>query len=149
MNQQFTKYAFEQADKLFKDFLVPWNFQALANQGVTSSKEFYERTAAATQDGARALTQIADIAWSCTKILNDKLAQNLAGNVEATFTAAHAIATAKSLPEMARLQRDFIHKLTAQAMGQVMGLVDLSTGASQHVLEKMQTATASPSKRAA
>jgi phasin family protein len=141
MNQQFGKQAFDQADKLFKDLLIPGNLQALAEQGVTASKDFYEKTATASQDGAKALTAIADTAWGSTKMLNEKLMQNLTANFEATFTAAHAIATAKSLPEIIRLQSDYIQKLTAQATQQTKEFIDLSTRASQHVFEKAQAAT--------
>ena len=43
MNQQFGKQVFDQADKLFKDLLVPGNLQVLAEQGVAASKDFYEK----------------------------------------------------------------------------------------------------------
>jgi phasin family protein len=141
MNQQFGKQAFDHADKLFKDLLGPGNFQALAEQGLAASKDFYEKTATATQDGAKALTEIADTAWGSTKMLNEKLMHNLTTNFDATFTAAHAIATAKSLPEMVKLQSDYIQKLTAQITEQTKEFIDLSTRASQHVFEKAQTAT--------
>jgi phasin family protein len=141
MKQQFGKQAFDQADKLFKDLLVPGNLQALAEQGVAASKDFYEKTATATQDGAKALTEIAESAWGSTKMLNEKLMQNLTANFEATFTAAHAIATAKSLPEIVKLQSDYIQKLTAQATEQTKEFIDLSTRASQHVFEKAHAAT--------
>jgi phasin family protein len=137
MNQQFGKQAFEQADKLFKDLHMPGNLQALAEQGVAASRDFFEKTATATQDGTKALTEIADSAWGSTKMLNEKLMQNLA----ATFTAAHAIATAKSLPEIIKLQSDYIQKLTAQATQQTKEFIDLSTRASQHVFEKAQVTT--------
>jgi phasin family protein len=74
-------------------------------------------------------------------MLNEKLMQNFIANFEATFAAAHAIATAKSLPEMIKLQSDYIQKLTAQASEQTKEFIDLSTRASQHVFEKAQTAT--------
>jgi phasin family protein len=146
MNQQFGKQAFDQADKLFKDLLVPGNLQVLAEQGVAASKDFYEKTATATQDGTKALTEIADSAWGSTKMLNEKLMQNLTANFEATFTAARAIATAKSLPEIVKLQSDYIRKLTAQATEQTKEFIDLSTRASQHVFEKAQAATSKPFK---
>jgi len=123
MNQQYATPAFH-ADKLSK----------LAEHGITASKDFYAKTAAAAQ----AMTEIADTAWASTKMLNEKIAQNLAINFEATFAAAQAIATAKSLPEVAKLQSDFLQKLTAQAAEQTKEFYDLSTGASQHMLEKMQ-----------
>ena len=142
MTQQFAKHAFDQADKLFKDLFVPRSLQTLAEQSMTVSKMFCEKSAAAAQDGTKAVTEIAEAAWGNTKMLNKKVAQNLTANFEATFAAAHAIAAARSLPEMAKLQSDFIQRLTAQAAEQTKEFVDLSTSASQHVLEKVQSAAA-------
>ena len=110
VNQQFGKQAFDQAEKLFKDARVPENVQAIAQQGVAASKEFYAKTAAAAQDGAKVMTEIADTAWGSTKLLNEKIVQNLTANAEAAFTAAQAMATAKSLPEIAKLQGEFMQK---------------------------------------
>src|SRR5207244_5183104 len=104
VNQEFGKQAFRQAEKLFKDARVPEHVQAIAQQGLAVSKDLYAKTAAVTQDGAKAITEIADTAWGSTKLLNERIAQNLTANAEATFSAAQAMATAKSLPELARLQ---------------------------------------------
>jgi phasin family protein len=140
MNQQFGKQAFGQAEKFFNGARIPENAQAIAQRGVAASQEFYEKTAAAAQDGAKTLTEITDTAWGSTKMLNEKVLQNLTANFEATFTAAHAIATAKSLPEIMKLQSDFVRKLTAQTTEQTKEFFDLSTRATQHVWEKAQAA---------
>ena len=140
VNQQFGKQAFDQAEKLFKDARVPENVQAIAQQGVAASKEFYAKTAAAAQDGAKVMTEIADTAWGSTKMLNEKLVQNLTANAEAAFTAAQAMATAKSLPELAKLQGEFVQKFAAQASEQTKEFFDLSTRATQHLFEKAQAA---------
>jgi hypothetical protein len=140
MNEQFGKEVFDQAEKLFNGARIPENVQAIAQQSVAASQEFYEKTAAVAQDGAKTLTEITDTAWGSTKMLNEKLLQNLTANFEATFTAAHAIATAKSLPEIAKIQSDFVQKLTAQATEQTKEFLDLSARATQHVLEKAQSA---------
>jgi phasin family protein len=140
MNQQFGKQAFEQAEKLFNGVRIPENVQAIAQQGVAASQELYEKTAAAAQDGAKTLTEITDTAWGSAKVLNEKVLQNLTANFEATFAAAHAIATAKSLPEIMKLQSDFLQKLTAQATQQTKEFLDLSVRATEHVFEKAQTA---------
>jgi len=58
----FGKQAFDQAEKLFKDARVPQNVQAIAQQGVAASKDLYAKTAAAAQDSAKAMTEIADTA---------------------------------------------------------------------------------------
>jgi hypothetical protein len=140
VNQNFGKQAFDQAEKLFMDARVPENVQAIARQSVAASKEFYAKTAAAAQDGAKVITEIADTAWGSTKMLNEKLAQNVTANAEAAFRAAQAMATAKSLPEIARLQSEFVQNFAAQAVEQTKEFLDLSSRATQHLLEKAQAA---------
>jgi hypothetical protein len=138
MNQPFGKQAFEQAEKLFNGVPIPENVQAVAQQSVAASKELYEKTAAVAQEGTRALTEITDTVWGSTKMLNEKIVENMTANFEATFTAAHAIATAKSLPEIAKLQSDLLQKLSAQAAEQTKEFFDLSARATQHLFEKAQ-----------
>jgi len=140
VNQNFGKQAFDQAEKLFLDARVPENVQAIARQSVAASKEFYAKTAAAAQDGAKVITEIADTAWGSAKMLNEKLAQNVTANAEAAFRAAQAMATAKSLPEIAKLQSEFVQDLAAQAVEQTKEFLDLSSRATQHLLEKAQAA---------
>jgi phasin family protein len=140
VNQEFGKQAFDQAEKLFKDARVPENVQAIAQQGVAASKEFYAKAAAAAQDGAKAMNEIADTAWGSTKMLNEKVVQNLTANAEAAFSVAQAIATAKSLPEIAKLQSEFVQKFAAQATEQTKEFFDLSSRATQHLFEKAQSA---------
>jgi phasin family protein len=140
MNQQFEQQAFDQTAKLFKDAHLPENIQAIARQGVTTSQEFYTKTSAAAQDGAKAMTEIADTAWGSTKMLNEKVVQNVATNFEAAFEAAQKIASAKSLPEIMKLQREYFQTFAAQATEQTKEFVDLSTRATQHLFEKAQAA---------
>jgi hypothetical protein len=140
VNQVFGKQAFDQAEKLFKDLRIPKNVQAAAQQGVAASKELYSKAAAAAQDGAKVANEIADTAWGSTKLLNEKIVQNLTANAEAAFDAAQAMAAAKSLPEMAKLQSEFIQKFAAQATTQTRELLDLSTRVTQHLFETAQSA---------
>jgi hypothetical protein len=74
MTQQFGKHAFDQVDKLFKDLFVPRSLQTLAEQSVTASKRFCEKSAAAAQDGTKVVTEIAEAAWGNTKMLNETVA---------------------------------------------------------------------------
>jgi hypothetical protein len=141
VNQTFGNQAFDQAEKLFKDARVPENLQAVAKQSVAASKELYAKTAAAAQDGAKAMTEIADTAWGSTKMLNEKIVQNVTANAEAAFSAAQAMATARSLPELAKLQSEFVQKLTAQAAEQTKEFFDLSARATHHLFEKAQAAS--------
>ena len=61
-------------------------------------------------------------------------------NAEAAFSAAQAMATAKSLTEIAKLQSEFVQKFAAQAAEQTKEFLDLSTRATQHLFEKAQVA---------
>jgi phasin family protein len=140
MNQQFGKQALDQAEKFFKEAFTPQRVQAIAEKNIATSKDLYEKAAAAAQDGAKALTEVADTAWGSTKLLNEKVAQNLTANVETAFAAIHEMACAKSLQEIARLQSEYLQKITAQATEQTKEFVDLSTRATQHVFEKVQAA---------
>lgn len=147
MNQQSGKHAFDQAQGLFNGTHVPENMQAVAQQGVAATQEMYAKTAVAAQDGAKALTEIADTAWSSAKILNERIMQNVKTNFEAAFTTAQKIATAKSLPEIMKLQSEYFQKFVAQTTEQTKEFVDLSTRAAQHLFEKTQSATSKSFKR--
>ena len=138
MTQQFGKHVFDQASKLFEDAVVQKNFQALSENAVAASKGFYDQATAAGLEQTKVLTDIADTAWDNAKMLNEQVAQNVISNFEATFAAAQLMVGAKSLPEIAKLQREFVQKFAAQSMQQTTELFDLSTRASQHVLEKVQ-----------
>ena len=140
MNQQFG------AEQFLKDARVPENVQVIAQQGVAKSHEFYTRGAAAAQESAKVLTEVAETAWGSTKMLNEKLAQNLTANIEASFIAAHAIAKAQSLPEAFKLHTEFLQKLATQTTEQTKEFFDLSTRATQHVAEQVQAAAAKAMK---
>lgn len=138
MNQAPSQNAFANPERLFAEVRVPENVQAIAQKGVAQSKELFAKGSAVAQDGAKAVTEIADTAWGSTKMLHEKLVQNAQANAEATFVAAQAIATAQSLPEIARLQTEFLQKLSTQTSEQTKEFLDLSARATQHVFEKVQ-----------
>jgi hypothetical protein len=142
MTQQFGKHVFDQASKLFKDAVVQKNLQALSENAVATSKGFYDQATAAALGQTKVLTDIADTAWGSTKMLNEQVAQNVISNIEATFAAAQLMSGAKSLPEIAKLQREYLQNFAAQSMQQTTELFDLSTRASQNVLEKIQALNA-------
>ena len=141
-NQAFS----QQAEQFLKDARLPENVQAFAQQGVAKTHEFYTRSAATAQESAKVLTEVAETAWGSTKMLNQKLVQNLTANIDASFTAAHAIAKAQSLPEALKLHTEFFQKLAAQTAEQTKEYFDLSTRATQHVFEQMQAAAAKAMK---
>jgi hypothetical protein len=132
MNQMFANGAFSAG-----------SLQAFAEKGVSTSREIYTRTAALAHESAKALSEIADTAWGSTKMLNEKVVQNVAANIEAAFAAAHEIAAAKSLAEIGKIQSEYAQQLAAKTSEQTKEFVDLSTRAAQHLLEKAQAAAKS------
>ncbi len=138
MTRQLGNQAFGQAEQFLKDVRLPENAQAIAQQGVAKTHEFYTKSAATAQESAKVLTEVAETAWGSTKMLNEKLVQNFTANIEASFVVAHAIAKAQSLPEALKLQTDFFQKLAAQTTEQTKEFFDLSTRATQHVFEQVQ-----------
>ena len=147
MNEFVAKEVLGQAEKFFKNARMPEPVQAVIQDSVGKSREFYSKAATATQDGAKVLTELADTAWSSTKMLNDKIIQNATANAEATFDAAQAIARATSFSEVAKIQSEFVQQFTAKVAAQSKEFFDLSTRATQHVFETAQ-ATASKALKA-
>ena len=142
MSQQFAKQAFDQAEKFMKD----GNVQAIAERGLAVSKGVYDKIAAVATDRANIVTEITDTAWGNTKMLNEKVMQNMTQNFDIAFAAARNIAAAKSLPEMAKLQSEYFQMLSAQATEQTKELADLSVRATQQVFEKVHAAATKPFK---
>jgi hypothetical protein len=140
MNQHAAQQMFGQAEKLFKDARVPEQVQAMAQEGVAKSRELYAKSAAAAQDSAKLLTEVTETAWASTKVLNDKILQNVTANTEAAFDAVQAMAKAGSLPEVAKLQGDYLQQLVATSSKQAKEFFDLSTRATQHLVETVQAA---------
>jgi phasin family protein len=138
MTRQLGNQAFSQAEQFLKDVRLPENVQAIAQQGVAKTHEFYTKSAATAQESAKVLTEVAETAWGSTKMLNEKLVQNFTANIEASFVVAHAIAKAQSLPEALKLQTEFFQKLATQTSEQTKEFFDLSTRATQHVFEQVQ-----------
>jgi phasin family protein len=137
MNQEFGKAAFDQAESFFKGA----GLQAVAEKSVAASKEMYDKASAIGRESTKAFTEIADAAWGSTKMLNEHLIQTFSRNMDAAFAAAREIAGAKSLPEIATLQSEYVQRVAAQTMEQGKEFGDLSTRATQHLFERLQAAT--------
>jgi hypothetical protein len=137
MNQQFKKRAFQPTDMLLR----AGTMQTMAEAGVAASKDLYDRSTAAAAESTRAVTEIADTTWGSMKMLRELAARNTADNVEIAFAAAREMARATSLVEIGRIQAQFMQALVAQATEQATQFIDLSTRATQHLLEKAHDAT--------
>jgi len=140
MNEPVAMEEVSQAENFFKTACVPKPVQSVMQDSVGKSRQFYSKVATATGDGAKVLTELADTAWSNTKMLNDKIIQNATATAEAAFDAALAVAKAKSFSEAAKIQSECVQQLTAKAVAQSKELFDLSSRSTQHMIETAQAA---------
>ncbi len=134
MNDQFnqqTKEFFEAA----KDARIPENVQAIAEDAVEKSRTAFEKVQVATKDNAKAVEELVSVATDGAKTIGEKVLRNTELNAEAAFDAAEAIARAKTLPEVARLQASFMQQQMAVAGAQTKELFELSTKVAQQTFE--------------
>ena len=136
MADQFTR----QAQEMFaaaKDARIPENVQAFAEDSVAKTREAYSKINAAAQDGVKAMQEIMVAAQSGAKTFGEKMLHTASVNAEAAFDAAEAMAKAKTVPEMARLQATFLQQQLAAASAQTKEFFELSNKIGRQTLESM------------
>ena len=136
MNDQFTR----QAQEMFaaaKDARIPENVQAFAEDSVAKTREAYSKMNAAAQDSVKAMQEIMVAAQSGAKTFSEKMLHTASVNAEAAFDAAEAMAKAKTVPEMARLQATFLQQQLATASAQTKEFFELSNKIGRQTLESM------------
>ncbi|HEX7075712.1 MAG TPA: phasin family protein [Hyphomicrobiaceae bacterium] len=139
MNEQFTR----QAQEMFsaaKDARIPENVQAFAEESVAKTRDLYQKMNAAAKDNVKAVEEVVMTAQSGARALSEKVLNNAAANADAAFEAAQAIARARTIPEAARLQADFIQQQIAAASLQTKELFELSTKMAQQTFACMNSA---------
>ncbi len=136
MNDQFTRQAQDMLAAA-KEARIPENVQAFAEDSVAKTREAYTKMNAATHDGVKAVQEIMLAAQAGAKSLGEKMLQTASTNAEAAFDAAEAMAKAKTLPEMARLQASFIQQQIATASTQTKEFFELSNKIGRQTLESM------------
>jgi hypothetical protein len=139
MNDQFTR----QAQDMFaaaKDARIPENVQAFAEESIAKTREAYNKFSIVAKDNAKVAEDVMLAAHAGAKAIGDKLMHNTTVNTEAAFDAAQAIARAKTLPEAARLQANFLQQQMAVAGAQTKELFELSTKVAQQTFQSMNSA---------
>lgn len=139
MNDQFSNQA-QEMFSVAKDARIPENVQAIAEQSVTKTREAYEKMSTAATDQAKVAEEIMLATQAGAKSLTEKMLQNTAVNTEATFDAAEAMARAKTLPEAARVQQEFMQRQMSVASAQTKELFELYTKVTQQAFQTMNEA---------
>ena len=135
---QFTR----QAQDMFnaaKEARIPENVQAIAEEGVAKTREAYSKISAVAKDNAKVVEEVLLAAQAGAKSIGEKVLHNTAVNTEAAFDAAQAIVRAKTIPEAARLQADFVQQQLAVAGAQTKELLELSTKVAKQTFEILST----------
>jgi hypothetical protein len=136
MTDQFAR----QAQEMFaaaKEARIPENVQAFAEDSVAKSREAYVKINAATQDGVKAMQELFLAAQASAKSFGEKMLHTASANAEAAFDAAEAIAKAKTVPEVARLQATFLQQQLATTTAQTKEFFELSNKIGRQTLESM------------
>lgn len=139
MNEQFTRQAEEMLDAA-KNARIPENVQAMAEEGVTKTREAYDKISTATKDGAKVVEELMLAAQADAKAIGEKVIGLAVANTQAAFDAAQAIARARSIPEAAKLQADFFQQQFAVAGAQTKEFFELSTKVARQTFETMNSA---------
>ena len=136
MNEQFTRQA-EDILAAAKDARIPENVQAFAEDSVAKTRDAYSKMSAAAHEGAQAAEELVRTAQAGAKSFGEKILHNTSVNAEAIFDAAEAMARAKTVPEIARLQASFVQQQLAAASMQTKEFFELSSKISRQTLESM------------
>ncbi len=137
MNQQFSPQDFFSAAK---DARIPENFQAFAEDSVAKTKEVYEKFQSATKENVAAMEDVFVTSHAGMKSIGEKVLRNTETNTEAAFAAAQSIASAKTLPEAARLQASYVQEQMTTAGAQTKELFELSAKVAQETFQLMSSA---------
>jgi phasin len=132
-----------QAREMFgdgKDARIPDNVHAFAEEGIAKTREAYQKINTVAKDSAKVLEQAVLTAQAGATVLGEKLISNANTNTEAAFDAVQAIARARTLPEVARLQADFMQQQLAIANAQTKELFDLSAKFAKQTFETVNSA---------
>ncbi len=140
MNEQFTPQA-QEIFNVAKDARIPENVQAFAEESVAKTREAYQKANAAAKDSVKVMEDVMLTAHAGARALGEKVMTNTAANTEAVFDAAQALARARTLPEAARLQADFMQQQMAIASSQTKEFFELSTKVARQTFESMNAAT--------
>jgi hypothetical protein len=133
----FMKRQAEEFLNATKSVHLPENMQAFAQESVAKTREAYDKLSGAAKDQAKVAEDVLLATQAGAKAIGAKVLDNVSVNAEAAFDAAEAIAKARTLPEAARLQAEFVQKQFAAACAQTKELFELSTRVAQQTFQSV------------
>ena len=139
MTDQFTRQV-QEILAATKDARIPENVKALAEDSVAKTREAYSKMSSAARDGVKIFENVMVSAQAGANSIGERVLRNTEANTEAAFDAAQAISRAGTLPEIVRLQTNFMQKQFAAASAQTKELFELSMKVTQQTFESVGAA---------
>ena len=139
MNKPLTRRAQEMLNAAMVGH-IPENVRAIAEDSIAKTCTTYTKFNSVTKDSVKALEDIFDAAHSGAKMISEKILRNTEENVEAALDAAEDIARAKTLPEVATLQANFMRRQLALVGTQTQEIFEISAKVAQQAFESMNSA---------
>jgi hypothetical protein len=121
---------------------LPEQVQSAIAQGVTTTRASFDKAAEYAKENMKAAEKIVRAAQTGSQEIGEKVLHNAEANAKAAFEAAATLATAKTLPELARLQTNFIQQQLSAMHQQNQELFQLSAQLAQQTFATFNSAFA-------
>ena len=121
---------------------IPQQLQSAIVNGVGKSRESFDKAAEYARANMKTVETFVSAAQTSSKQIGEKVLGNAEANAKAAFEAAATIATAKTFPELARLQTNFIQQQLGVMHRQNQELFHLSTQLAQQTFATFNSAFA-------
>src|SRR6478672_7561603 len=139
MNENLVRQAHEMLDAA-NHARIPQIVQTFAEESLTKSRGVYEKVSALAKDNAKVVEELLGAAQAKAKTIGETIVDNAVTNTEAAFAAAQAIARAKTLPEAARLQLEFVQSQLAAAGNLTKDLFAMQAEAARQTYDSLNAA---------
>lgn len=121
---------------------LPDHLQRMIESGVGTSRASYDKAAAYAKEHMKTIETIAQAAQSGSKAVGEKVLDHAETNTQAVFEAAASMARAKTFPDLARLQMEFVQQQLTAAHTQSQELFQLSAALAQETFATINSAVA-------
>lgn len=142
MNEQFAKQA-EEFLKAARKVQLPDNIQAMSEEAIATARATYEKLDEISKEINKAMEKVSGTAQKGSMILSDKITDNIKENTDAVMAAVTQIANAKSIPQAAKVQSDFIQAQLNKAAQQGSELYELGAKLTKDATDQWSKAAAS------
>jgi len=121
---------------------LPEQVQSAIAKGVTSSRASFDKAAEYAKENLKTVEKIVLAAQTGSKEIGEKVLGNAETNAKAAFEAAATLASAKTLPELAQLQTNFIQQQLSVMHRQNQELFQPSAQLAQQTFATLNSAVA-------